>query len=79
MTMNSNTPDSSEAAAPAYALPPSSDLLRALLDHPKPKDEDWQAQTGRAVSVVAVGFLKGERINDHYLTLAEKITARGKP
>ena len=79
MTMNSETPDSPEAAAPADAPPPPCDLLPALLDDPKPKNEDWLAQTGRAVSVVAVGFLKGERMNDHHLTPAEKITAKGKP
>ena len=78
MTMNNEPPDSPEAAATADTPPPPCELLRALLDDLKPKDEAWQAQTGRAVSVVAVGFLKGERINDHHLTLAEKIAAVSK-
>lgn len=79
MTMTSETPDSPEAAAPADTPPPPCNLLPALLDDPKPETEDWQAQTGRAVSMVAVGFLKGERINDHHLTLAKKSAARGTP
>ena len=79
MTTNSTPPDLPVATTPADAMPSPTDLLRALLDDPKPKDEAWQARTGRAVPVVAVGFLKGERINDHHLTLAEKITAKGKP
>lgn len=57
MTMNSETTNSPEAAAPADAPPPPCELLRALLDDPKPKDEAWQAQTGPAVSMVAIGFL----------------------
>jgi hypothetical protein len=32
-------------------------LLRTLLDTPKPKDDDWQAEAGRAVSLLAVRFL----------------------
>lgn len=57
MNMNSETPDSPDATAQAEASPSHSDLLRALLDAPKPKDEAWQAQAGRVVSMVAVGFL----------------------
>ena len=33
------------------------DLLRKLLDTPKPKDERWQEETGRAVSKMAIEFL----------------------
>lgn len=57
MTMNSEASDSPELAAPAATPPRPADLLRALLDAPKPKDEAWQAEAGRAVSMVAVGFL----------------------
>ena len=57
MNMNNETPDSPEATAPSDAPPPHSDLLRALLDDPKSKDEAWQEQVGRAVSMVAVSFL----------------------
>ncbi|MDO9610807.1 MAG: hypothetical protein Q7J33_02980 [Serpentinimonas sp.] len=55
--MNKEDLDSTQAAMP-YANPlRPADLLRALLDAPKPKDEAWQAEAGRAVSMVAVGFL----------------------
>jgi hypothetical protein len=57
MTMNSEASDSPELAGPAAIPPRPADLLRALLDAPKPKDEAWQAEAGRAVSMVAVGFL----------------------
>ena len=57
MTMSSEIPDSPVAVATADTPPPPCELLRALLDDPKPKDEAWQAQTGRAVSMVAIGFL----------------------
>jgi len=56
MTMSNETSNLTEATVPAD-LPPPADLLRSLLDDPKPKDEAWQAQTGRAVSMVAIGFL----------------------
>ncbi len=57
MNMNSETPDSTLAAAPDAIPPRPSDLLRALLDNPKPKDEVWQEESARAVSMLAVGFL----------------------
>ena len=57
MTMNSEASDSSMLAAPAATSQRPADLLRALLDAPKPKDEAWQSEAGRAVSMVAVGFL----------------------
>jgi hypothetical protein len=37
-------------------------VLRALLDDPNPKEESWQSDAGRAVSTLAVCFLK--EIND---------------
>jgi hypothetical protein len=57
MSMNNEVPDPSKAAPPAANVAPPADLLRALLDAPKPKDEDWQANAGRAVSMLAVRFL----------------------
>lgn len=57
MTMNSEASDSPMLATAAATPPQPADLLRALLDAPKPKDEAWQAEAGRAVSMVAVGFL----------------------
>lgn len=57
MTMNSEIPDSTVAAAPDTIPPRPSDLLRTLLDKPKPKDEVWQEAAARAVSMLAVGFL----------------------
>ena len=57
MTMKSEAPDSQNPSI-ADAIPPgSADLLRTLLDTPMPKDEAWQAKAGRAVSMLAVGFL----------------------
>lgn len=58
MTMNNETPElpqSSESGANPVRI---ADVLRALLDTPKPKDEDWQFEAGRAVSILAVEFLK---------------------
>lgn len=57
MSMNNDVPDPSKVAPPAARVAPPADLLRALLDDPKPKDEDWQADAGRAVSMLAVHFL----------------------
>lgn len=79
MNTNNEAPSSPEATTPVDAVSPPCDLLRSLLDDPKSKDEAWQVQAGQAVAKIAVGILKGERINDHHLTLAEKITAKGKP
>ena len=56
--MNSEPTDMAEVAAMDAAPPHPAELLRTLLDEPKPKDEAWQAQAGRAVSILAVGFLK---------------------
>jgi len=40
----------------------------------------WDKDRGKDVeSAPWYGLFKGERINDHHLTLAEKLTARGKP
>lgn len=57
MSTSEENPDPSSAtsADARPALP--ADLLRTLLDKPKPKDEDWQAEAGRAVSLLAVHFL----------------------
>lgn len=55
--MTNEAPDPSKAAPPAANVAPPADLLRALLDAPKPKDEGWQADAGRAVSMLAVRFL----------------------
>lgn len=55
--MNSEPTESAEAAATGALPPRPAELLRALLDEPKPKDEAWQAASGRAVSMLAVGFL----------------------
>lgn len=58
MTMNNETPEPTPATL-ADAMPVSiADLLRTQLDTPKPKDESWQDEAGRAVSLLAVGFLK---------------------
>ena len=56
--MNSDPTDRAEVAATGAAPPHPAELLRTLLDEPKPKDEAWQAEAGRAVSMLAVGFLK---------------------
>lgn len=57
MTMNNDTPDSTQEPL-AEAVPVRiADSLRTLLDTPKPKDEPWQAEAGRAVSRLAVEFL----------------------
>ena len=57
MSKNNDAPDSSAAAAPDAQTVPPADALRALLDAPKPKDEAWQSDAGRAVSLLAVRFL----------------------
>lgn len=57
ISMNDEAPDLAEAAVPAANVTPPADLLRALLDEPKPKDESWQAEAARAVSMLAVRFL----------------------
>jgi hypothetical protein len=55
--MNNEAPDSPQAA-PLDAKPARPvDELRALLDAPKPKLASWQSDAGRAVSMIAVGFL----------------------
>ena len=56
--MNNEVPDSSDATPSEAAAPRLAGLLRALLDAPKPKDESWQAEAGRAVAMLAVEFLK---------------------
>lgn len=56
MTINSETPPSTEATSSA-TLPTPSELLRVLLDEAKPKEELWQVQAAKAVSMLAVGFL----------------------
>jgi hypothetical protein len=55
--MNNEVPDTPQAAAPDAKPRPPADMLRTLLDAPKPKDESWQADAGRVVSMLAVGFL----------------------
>ena len=55
--MNNEAPEPTEAALPNTKSSPTADVLRALLDAPKPKDEAWQIDAGRAVSMLAVGFL----------------------
>lgn len=55
--MTNEAPDPSKAAPPAANTAPPADLLRALLDDPKPKEDAWQADAGRAVSMLAVRFL----------------------
>jgi hypothetical protein len=57
MTMNSEAPESPKVATPDAPPPNPAELLRALLDEPKSKDEVWQSEAGRAVSMLAVGFL----------------------
>lgn len=57
MTMNSEAPESPKVTAPDPAPSTPAELLRTLLDAPKPKDEAWQSDAGRAVSMLAVGFL----------------------
>ena len=58
MIMNNETSDSFQATALDSKPIRLADLLRALLDTPKPKDENWQAEAGRTVSMLAVEFLK---------------------
>jgi hypothetical protein len=55
--MNNETPDSPQATVSDAKPARPADLLRALLDMPKPKDENWQAEAGRAVSMLAVELL----------------------
>ncbi len=45
-------------AATRTVLPHPAEMLRALLNDPKPKDEFWQEQAGRSVSLLAVAFFK---------------------
>lgn len=57
--MSSESADTPEPPVPADTTPSlPTDLLRGLLNDPKPKDEVWQDSAGRAVSILAVGFLK---------------------
>lgn len=56
--MNNQVTDSSDATPSDAAAPRLAGLLRALLDAPRPKDESWQAEAGRAVAMLAVEFLK---------------------
>lgn len=55
--MTNEVPDSTGAALPDAKQLRHVDLLRILLDTPKPKDESWQSEAGRAVSMLAVEFL----------------------
>lgn len=55
--MNSEASDSPKLAAPVATPLRPADILRALLDAPKAKDEEWQSEAGLAVSLLAVGFL----------------------
>lgn len=57
MTIGKEVSSSQEVDVQGEAMLSPSDLLRSLLDDPMPKDETWQSQAGRAVSMVAVGFL----------------------
>ena len=57
MTMNSEATDSHNAATPGATPPSPAEMLRALLDAPKPKDDTWQSDAGRTVSMLAVRFL----------------------
>lgn len=62
MTMN-NDPTDTVQAMPAIAKPMRiAELLRTQLDTPKPKDEAWQTEAGRAVSMLAIEFLN--EVND---------------
>jgi hypothetical protein len=55
--MNNEAPDPSKAIPSEAKSATPADLLRALLDAPKPKDVAWQSEAGRAVSMVAVALL----------------------
>ncbi len=59
-TMTSNeSADTTEPPVPADSAPSlPADLLRGLLNDPKSKEEAWQDSAGRAVSILAVCFLK---------------------
>lgn len=57
MSMTSEAPESPKAVVSDVESTRPAEVLRALLDTPKPKDESWQADAGRAVSMLAVGFL----------------------
>jgi hypothetical protein len=57
MSMTNETPQAAEAPPSETKSASPADLLRALLDTPKPKDEDWQTDAGRAISMLAVRFL----------------------
>lgn len=55
--MNIEAPDLNDTSAPEAVPAGPAESLRALLSAPKPKDEAWQADAGRAVSMLAVRFL----------------------
>jgi hypothetical protein len=55
--MNTETNDLLQEVVPDAKPARLADLLRMLLDTPKPKDENWQAEAGRTVSMLAVEFL----------------------
>lgn len=55
-TNNESTNKPQDAVLVNPALQPA-EQLRALLDDPKSKDDAWQAQAGRSVSLLAVSFL----------------------
>ena len=55
--MNTETNDLLQEVVPDAKSARLADLLRMLLDTPKPKDENWQAEAGRTVSMLAVEFL----------------------
>lgn len=57
-SMNNEAPGSPQASSLETEPSRPADVLRALLDSPKPKEESWQSDAGRAVSILAVGFLK---------------------
>ncbi len=55
--------------------------VEVLRHNKKPKlNISWHKDRGKDVeSAPWLKFFKGVRINDHHLTLAEKITAKGQP
>lgn len=55
-TNNESTNNTQDAATVDPALQPA-EQLRSCLNEPKSKDEAWQDQAGRSVSLLAVGFL----------------------
>lgn len=57
--MSNESADTPKPPVPADTAPSlPTDLLRGLLNDPNPKDEAWQESAGRAVAMLAVGFLK---------------------